>query len=161
MKTSVDRTRSRRRAAAAVELALVIPVFATVLIAMFELSRGLMCKETLSDAVRTGARTAIQRDKGSTDAFNDVVLIMSNNGYGTSKFNPAAPGTTATSSNIGSVTITCTDPNGNSLSDCLGAPANSTITVQVAIPVSSVSWTSAYFLKNSMIESETVVMLKQ
>ena len=153
--------RAKRRAVAAVEFAMVVPVFAAILIAMFELSRGMMCKETLSNAVRKSARTAIQRDKGSTDAFTDAVNIMSDNGYGTSKFNPAAPGTTATSSNIGSVTITCTDPSGNSLTDCLGAPPNSTITIQVSIPVSSVCWVSSFFLTDSMIESETVVMLKQ
>lgn len=154
-------SRSKRRAIAAVEFALVAPVFASILVAMFELNRGMMCKETLSNAVRKAARTAIQRDKGSTDAFTDAVNIMSDNGYGTSVFNPAAPGKTATSSNIGSVTITCTDPSGNSLSDCLGAPENSTITIQVSIPVSSVSWTSSFFLTNTMIESQTVVMLKQ
>ena len=160
---SILRTTStrKRRAVAATELAVLAPVLCSILIAMFELNRGMMCKETLSNAVRKGARTAIQRDKGSTDSFNDVVNIMTDNGYDSSKFNPAAPGVTATSSNIGSVTITCTDPNGNSLSDCLGAPENSTIKIQISIPVSSVSWVYSFFLTDSMIESETVVMLKQ
>lgn len=160
---SILRTSSSRRtrAIAATELAVLAPVLCSIMVAMFELNRGMMCKETLSNAVRKGARTAIQRDKGSTDAFNDVVNIMTDNGYDSTKFNPAAPGVTASSSNIGSVTITCADPSGNTLSDCLGAPESSTITIQISIPVSSVSWVSSFFLTNSMIESETVVMLKQ
>ena len=44
----------RRRAAAAVELALIAPVLAAMLVGIFELGRGLMVKQALNDAARKG-----------------------------------------------------------------------------------------------------------
>jgi len=151
----------RRRGTAAVELAVIAPLLCLLFVGISELSRGIEAKVTLSDAVRKGSRTGIQRDKGNTDIFNDVVNIMRDSGYDSTKFNPAPPGTTSGPANIGSVTITVTDPNGTTLSDALGAPPDSQVSVQVSIPVSSVKWVFSVFLKQSMIESETVVMLKQ
>lgn len=151
----------RRRSIAAVELACVAPLLALILVGMFELSRGVMVKETLSNSARKACRTGIQRDKASIDIYNDAVNIMTDNGFDSSKFNPAPPGVPATSLNIGFVTITVTDPGGNELSDALNAPQGSIISVQVGIPTSSIFWISTYFLQATMVESETVVMMKQ
>jgi len=35
------------------------------------------------------------------------------------------------------------------------------VSVQVGIPASSVNWVTSFYLQNAMIESETVVMMKQ
>jgi Flp pilus assembly protein TadG len=150
-----------RRGVAAVELAALAPLLGMIVLGMFELSRGVLAKETLSNAARKGCRTGIQRDKGSNDIFNDVVNIMTDNGYDSTKFNPAPPINPPVGSYIGSVTITVTDPNGNTLTDALGAPAGSSISVQVAIPVSSVSWLSPYYMQATSLESETMIMAKQ
>jgi Flp pilus assembly protein TadG len=150
-----------RRAVAAAELACVIPLFGMIILGMFELSRGMIAKETLSNAARKGCRTGIQRDKASMDIYNDAVNIMRDNGYDSSKFNPQAPDGSAAAPYIGSITITVTDPNGITLSDTLNAPAGSEISVQVSIPGSSVTWVTSYFLQDTMIESETVIMMKQ
>jgi hypothetical protein len=98
---------------------------------------------------------------GSTDIYNDTVNIMRDNGYDSSLFNPAPPNGSTNGSYIGSITINVTDPDGNTLTDALSAPAGSTISVQVAIPVSSVAWVACYFLPSTALESETVVMMKQ
>src|SRR5205807_9064928 len=116
---------------------------------------------TLSNAVRKGCRTGIQGTASSIDIYNDTVNIMRDNGYDATKFNPAPPGTTSTSSNIGSIVITVTNPSGNTLSDAFAAPTGSQISVQASLPVSSVTWLSSYFLKTSVIESGTVVMRKK
>ena len=141
-----------RRAAAAVEMALVTPLLGLLLIGMFELSRGMMAKETLCNAARKGCRTGILRQYGNTDIANDCTNVMRDNGYDATKFNPPT---------IGTITVTVTDPNGNTLSDALDAPPGSKVSVQVTIPVSSVSWTSSFYLTTAMLESDVMVMMKQ
>jgi Flp pilus assembly protein TadG len=150
-----------RRAIAAVELAALAPLLGTIIVGMVELSRGMMAKETLSNAARKGCRTGIQRDKSSTDAYNDALNIMTDNNYGSTLFNPQSPGGTTTGTIIGTITMTVTDPGGNTLTDALNAPSGSSVSVQVGIPASSVNWVTSFFLQNAMIESETVVMMKQ
>jgi Flp pilus assembly protein TadG len=152
----------KRRGVAAAEMAMVAPLLATIIVGMLECSRGVMVKETLSNAARKGCRTGIQRTTASADIYNDCVNIMLDNGFNSTLFNPAPPsGALQGQTYIGSVTITVTDPSGNALTDALGAPSGSQVTVQVAIPVSSVMWVTSYFLQGTMLESETVIMMKQ
>ena len=110
-------------------------------------------KTTLSDAARKGCRTGIKRDKANADIVVEVINIMQDNGFDTSKFNPPA---------LGSIVITVTDPNGNKLADCLDAPSGTIVSVQVSIPVSSTTWVAPYYLgTGATLESETIVMMKQ
>jgi Flp pilus assembly protein TadG len=53
-----ERTR-RRRGQALVEFALIIPLFLLVLVAIFDLGRAVFAYNTLTNAAREGARTAI------------------------------------------------------------------------------------------------------
>ena len=153
---------SKRRGIAAAEMAMVAPLLATIIVGMLECSRGVMVKETLSNAARKGCRTGIQRTTSSTDIFNDAVNIMRDNGFDSTLFDPAPPsGAAKNYSYIGSVTITVTDPSGTVLTDALGADSGSQVSVQVSIPVSSVMWVTSYFLQATAIESETVIMMKQ
>ena len=158
-----NRRRCRGRSgAAAVECAIVsIFILAPLLGGMFELGRAMLAKETLCNAARKGCRTGIMKQYGSSDIYNDSLNIMQDNGYGTNLFNPAPPSGGGGSGYIGAITITVTDPNGNSLSDALDAPPGSTVTVQVSIPVSSVLWLSSFFLSANTLESDVVVMMKQ
>ena len=142
----------RSRGIAAVEFAMVAPLLGMLVLGMLELSRGMMVKQTLCDAARKGCRTGILHQYGNSDILNDVNNIMQDNGFDTTLFNPPQ---------IGSITITVTDPNGNTLADSLDAPEGSTVSVQVAIPVSSIVWVSTIFLTGTMVESDAVVMMKQ
>jgi Flp pilus assembly pilin Flp len=151
---------SNRRGAAAVELAVVAPLLAMLIIGMLEFSRGMMAKVTLCNAARKGCRTGILRQYGNTAIYNDVVSIMRDNGYSVDKFNPAPPGGPS-GSYIGSVDITVIDPYGYTLSDALDAPPGSKVTVQVTIPISSVTWATTWFLKGNVIASDLMVMMKQ
>jgi|SRR5579883_3186121 Flp pilus assembly protein TadG len=155
LRTLTNQFRSPRRtrsAIAAVEMAFIVPVLATLALGMFELSRGVMVREILTGAARKGCRTGIYQQYGNSDINSDVTNVMQDNGFDTTKFNPPT---------LGSITITVTDPNGNVLSDALDAPAGSTVSVQVSIPTTSVNWVSYFFLKTNMVESDTVVMMKQ
>jgi Flp pilus assembly protein TadG len=142
----------KRRGAAVAEFAIVAPILVMCLMGMIELSRGIMVKVMLSDAARKGCRTGIQRDKASSDIITDCTNIMRDNNFDSSKFNP---------NSIGSITITITDPNNNTLADVLDAPSGTIVSVQVSIPVSSTTWVPNVFLTSGSLESETVVMMKQ
>ncbi|MBV9123454.1 MAG: hypothetical protein JO112_08865, partial [Planctomycetes bacterium] len=66
------------------------------------------------------------------------------------------------SGSVGFLTVTVTDPSGNNVSTgSLLAPEGSQVSVQVGIPTSSINWNSSFFLTKGMVESETVVMMKQ
>lgn len=137
---------------AAVEMAFVVPILALIALGMFELSRGVMVRQILTGAARKGCRTGVIHQYGNSDINNDVTNVMQDNGFGTTLFNPPS---------IGAINITVTDPNGNTLTDALNAPPGSTVSVQVVIPASSVNWVTSFWLTSSMMESDTVVMMKQ
>ena len=142
----------RHRGIATVEMALLLPVLVTIMLGMFELSRAIMVKQLLTGAARKGCRTGILSPYGNSDIISDVTNVMRDNGLDSTKFNPPT---------IGAVNITVTDPNGNTLPDALDAPTGSIVTVTVVVPMSSVKWVSSFFLTNSMVESDTIVMMKQ
>jgi Flp pilus assembly protein TadG len=141
-----------RSAVAAVEMGFVVPVLALLMLGMFELSRGVMVRQILTGAARKGCRTGILHQYGNSNIINDVIDVMRDNGFNSSLFNPPT---------VGAINITVTDPNGNPLPDALNAPSGSTVSVQVVIPTTSVNWVSYYFLTQSMVESDVVVMMKQ
>lgn len=148
------RSHRRRTGSAVAEFAFVSPILALVMMGMIELSRGIMVKVTLSDAARAGCRAGIQRDKANADIIRLCTDVMNYNGFGTSQFNP---------NSVGSVNITVTDGNGNSINnnETLDAPPGCFVSVQVGIPVSSTTWVPSVFLTQGSLESETIVMMKQ
>jgi len=133
-------------------LALLAPFLIAVMLGMFEIGRGLMVRQTLSAAARKGCRTGILHQYGNSDVINDATNVMRDAGFDATLFNPPQ---------IGAITITVTDPNGNTLADSLDAPEGSTVSVQVTIPVSSIKWVTTTFLTGTMVESDAVVMMKQ
>lgn len=145
--------RQKRSAVAAVEMAFLAPIFALFMTGMFELSRGVMVKQTLTGAARKGCRTGILSQSGNSDIINDATDVMQDNGFSSSQFDP--------SNGIGAINITVTDPNGNTVSDAILAPAGSMVSVQVVIPSTSMNLVSYFFLTSSTVESDIVVMMKQ
>src|SRR5690242_19113781 len=76
--------RPPRRGGAAVEFALVAPFLVTVLLGMFEISRAILVKETLSNAAQQGCRTGSHPGTANSDISTDVDNVMSGaglNGY--------------------------------------------------------------------------------
>jgi Flp pilus assembly protein TadG len=130
------RKSSDRRGVAAVEFALVAPLFVALLLGIIEFGRMLMVQEILVNAAREGARAAIQ--PGETDA--QVTTVISN-------YMSAAgiPGYTSTLSPTLS-----TNP-------AVGAA----MTMTVSVPCSTVSYLSysTWFQGQSL--SSSVVMMRQ
>jgi Flp pilus assembly protein TadG len=163
MMQTQQRRRAKRLAAAAVEFALAAQVFSVFVIGMCEVSRALMVKETVTNAARKGARTAILPGASWNDVANGAAgseiydIMVTDNGYNWSDV---------------AVTIVVTDPSGNSttLTTATGDPNNvlqiatwgSKISVKVSIPASATTWGPGFlYITATTLESEYVVMMRQ
>ena len=129
-----------RRAAVVVEFALVLPFLMILVLGMFEISRGIIVKEFLSDASQKGCRTGALPGKTNTDIQNDVADIM-------------------TDSNVTGYTVVIL-VNGVA-GDVTNAQRFDQVSVKVSVPTSQVFWITTFILTASTVESETVVMMRQ
>jgi Flp pilus assembly protein TadG len=127
--------RFKRQGAAAVEFALVAPIFFLMILGMMEVGRAIMVKQIVTNAAREGARVAVIDGSTVSTTVTKVQAYLTNAG-------------------MPSVTPTVT-PDPTTAAD--GDP----ITVTVSIPYSSVSWlpVSRYFSGSSL--SATVVMRRE
>jgi len=125
--------RRKRRATAAVEFAIVAPVFLLMVFGMIEYGRMVMVQQIITNASREGARTAVL-DGATTDSVTAAV-----NAY-------------LTSGSISGATVTVSpDPPSNAQN---GDP----VTVTVSVPFSQVSWLpSPMYLGGTTLSSATVM----
>jgi Flp pilus assembly protein TadG len=123
------RKRSRRRVSAAVEFAMVAPVFFVFVFGIIECARALMVEQVMTNAARAGARVAILA--GSTDAQVQTTLTNYLSAAQITGYSYTISPDLGTSPPPGSGTA---------------------ITVSVNVPWSSVTWTgflpSQYFSGN-------------
>jgi Flp pilus assembly protein TadG len=134
--------RAPRKGLAVVELAIIVPVLVFLTIGMIEVARGLMVKETLSNAARKGCRTGIL-PTGTTNSISaDINQVLTDN-------------------NIASSNATITVMVNGKVVDASTAVQHDQISVKVSIPVSQVAWITPFFLPGSDIESDTMVMMRQ
>jgi Flp pilus assembly protein TadG len=127
---------------AAVEMAVIAPVLVFVTIGMLEMARGMMVKETLTDAARKGCRTAILPNTTNAAVTSDINAVLNNN-------------------NISASYATVQILVNGAAADVSTAIRNDKISVKVSIPVSQVAWITPMFLPAKDIESETLVMMSQ
>lgn len=123
--------RSTRRGAAAVEFALVAPLFLLLVMGMIEFGRALMVQQTLTNASRSGAREASLPDA----TVNSVRQLVSNQLE-----------SSGISVHTDRIQVT---PNPAT------ASANQPITVTVAVPFDDVSWLAGTFLSNMDLSAST------
>ena len=125
--------RRNRRAAAAVEFALVAPVFFLLVFGMIEYGRMVMVQQVITNASREGARVAVL-DGSTTAEVTDTVTSY------------------LTSGSISGATVTVS-PNPPSNAE-FGDP----VTVSVSIPFSQVSWLpSPMYLGGKTLTATTVM----
>ena len=110
---------SGRRAAAAVEFAMVASVFFVLILGLFELGRGLMVQHLMTNAARQGCRVAVIEGKSSSDVSTAVLNVLTPEGIS---------GDT--------VTVQVDDAAANAST----ANPGDEISVTVSIPASTVSW---------------------
>jgi Flp pilus assembly protein TadG len=107
--------RRNRRGTAAVEFALVAPVFFLLVFGMIEYGRMVMVQQVITNASREGARVGVLDGSTSTNVTTAVSTYL-------------------TSARISGATTTCNPSNPSSAG--YGQP----VTVTVSVPFSSVSW---------------------
>jgi Flp pilus assembly protein TadG len=129
----VWRSYRKKRGAAAVEFAIVAPLFFLLLFGMIEYGRCVLVQQVLTNASREGARRAVL---DGTDT-SDVIEVI--DGY------------LANASITGATVTVNPDPPGNAL---FGEP----VAVTVQVPFSQVSWLPApMFLGNTMMTATSVM----
>lgn len=133
-------SRHRRPAASVVELALLLPFLSGVFLGMFEISRGILVKEVLSNAAHRCTRLASIPGKSNASVTPGAAEVM-------------------TAAGITGYTVTIR-VNGTE-ADVSTATAGDRVSVQVSVPVANVYWLSARFLPGDQTLSETVVMMRQ
>jgi Flp pilus assembly protein TadG len=108
-----------RAGAAALEFAVVGPVFLFIVLGVIEVGRGLMVQHLLTNAARDGARVGIIEGKANTDITSAVTTALSGMGISGDTVSVQVNGASA---------------------DASTAQANDEITVTVSVSVSDVSW---------------------
>jgi Flp pilus assembly protein TadG len=126
----------KRRGAAAVEFAIVAPVFFLLVFGMIEFGRMVMVQQILTNASREGARTAVLDGSTTTDVTNNVIT------------------------NMGDANITI-DATNITLNPANPAAANygDPVTVTVHVPFSQVSWLPAPMLLSFLPAGKTDITL--
>lgn len=132
----IRRTLRRRRGAAAVEFAIVLPLFILMIVGILEFGRMIMVQNVLTNAAREGARLACI--DGSTEATVQAAVT-----------------TFLINASVTGVTVTCTPSTLSSV-----APG-SQITVQTSVPFSDVSWVSSPWLATDVTLSASCMMRRE
>ena len=73
---TLRRKPSRRKGAALVEMALVLPVFLTVVLGIMEFGRAMMVSNLLANAAREGARLAVTSGSSNDDVEAAIETFM-------------------------------------------------------------------------------------
>jgi Flp pilus assembly protein TadG len=125
----------RRRGVAAVEFAIVAPIFFMLIIGMIEIGRATMVQQILVNASRVGARTACTTSSTQQAAIDEATDYAEGVG-------------------VNGVTATCS-PNPAT------AAAGTAITVTTSVPYSSVSWLPIAKFMGGRTLSASSVMRKE
>jgi Flp pilus assembly protein TadG len=130
--------RNGRSATAAVEFAVIAPVFFLLVLGLVEVGRGIMVTHELNSAARDGCRVGVLPNKGYSDitaAVDNALQPQGIRGY--------------------SVTVLVNDvvvPPGS-----FAPSSNDQITVQVSVPVRNVTWLpGGQFLQGNLSGSFTL-----
>lgn len=131
--------RKHRRGAAAVEFAIIAPVFFLLIMGMIEIGRGVMVQQIITNASREGARLAVLPDENNANVISRVDEILSDSGV---------PG--ATTEILGPA---------DSPINIQNAGYGDVIKVKVSVPFSSVSWLpgSENYLGDATLSAITVM----
>jgi Flp pilus assembly protein TadG len=122
--------RTKRHGAATVEFALVAPVLFMFVFAIFEFGRAFMVIDLLNDAARVGCREGAVQAYSSSTIASDVQNRLQGEGVNNASVTVQVNGTVADPSTSGN--------------------SGDLITVQVSVPVSSISWTGANYLSGNL-----------
>lgn len=133
--------RLRRQGAAAVEFALVAPLFFLLVMGMIEFGRAIMVQQLITNAAREGVRNAVLDGSTSTSA-------------------KAAANQYLTAGGVSGATISVLNSAGAAVEPSTIGYGES-VTVRVAIPYSSVSWLPSPWFLGSKTLAATAIMRRE
>ena len=111
--------RCKRRGVAAVQLAIVAPVFFIFVFGLIEIGRGFMVSHLLANAARDGCRKGVVFGKSNSDVTNTIASLMTAHGI---------QGYTTT--------VKVNDV----VKDVSTAASNDEVTVTLSVPVANITW---------------------
>ena len=137
--------KKRRRGAALVEAAIVLPILFTVILGIVEFGRGMMVGQMTVTAARMGARRSIIDGSTNTDVEQRVQEFLGDS-------------TGVTPSDV-EVDITITpDPSNTTVGNEVGnAEVGDMIHVTVRVPFDKVSWLNGIFLTGTKLTGHAVM----
>jgi hypothetical protein len=117
-------------------MALVAPVFVTLILGQIESSRLGMVAQLLTTAAREGCRVAVIPGATQSAVQNRINAVLSGSGV-----------------SVGTVTPTCPSPYSWD-----SAPGGTAITVSLSVPYSQVSWLGTpFFLKSANVSASATM----
>ncbi len=131
-----------RPGSAAVEVAVLLPFLAALIVGIAELGQAMSVHQSLNDAVRKGGRHGILPNRTTAQIQSDVAKVLTENNI---------------SSSSATVTVLV---NGQNV-DASTAQRGDQISVTVSVPFSQVSWGFTRFLGSNANIVSTLVMLRQ
>lgn len=133
----------KRKGAALVEMALVIPIFCMVVFGIVEFGRAFMIGQLVTNAAREGVRQAVTGDFTNANVSADIKSFL----YSSAKISDSDVTITYT------VTPAAGNPAvaGNEVSNCT---SKDLITVNVSVPFSKVSLLPPSYLKTTSIKGQ-------
>lgn len=144
--------RPARRGIAAVEFALVCPIFLVMILGMTEMVSVLFAKNVVTTAARRGCRTAtnpLSSGFSITSAITDYLQNLQDNAG-------------ATLDGAATITLLVNDAEVSTSDFFSTVQTNDKISVTVSLPYSSISLIpSNLFMSNDTVITETVVMMRQ
>jgi Flp pilus assembly protein TadG len=120
-------TQRRRRGAALVEMALVLPIFMMVVLGIIEFGRALWVGNMVTNAAREGARSAVLDGSSNAAVRTEIQSFL------TASLGIPSSAVTTT------ITITPATGNPNPGNECANAKARDLIAITVTVPFNSVS----------------------
>jgi Flp pilus assembly protein TadG len=134
--------RSGRRGLAVAEFAILAPFLVFLVLGTLEVSRAAMVCQALNDAARSACRQGIQGGVSTQTIKNTAADAI--------KDVPLKPAVTVI------VWV-----NNSSTADASTAVHGDTITVEITVPFSAVSWTTSVFMSGDTLVSKKVSMMRQ
>ena len=130
--------RQCRRGAAAVEFAIVAPVFFLMILGMIEIGRGVMVQQIITNASREGARVAVLAGATTAEVETRVQDIL-------------------TSATVNGATVQVLDEDGNPTNPA-DVAFGDVINVTVSVPFDQVSWLPASkYLAGKSLTASTIM----
>lgn len=172
-KASTTKQPPRRPGVAALEFAILAPLFMFIIVGMFEMTRIIQVKQALDYASRKGCRAGIIPGQGtsypttgttSSCIYKDVADILTENKLDITKATLTVTVGSAAETNYSlggsspNYSISKTDGSG---ADPISATSGTNVVVKIGLPVSSFSWLPSYFTAGSTVMSEQITMAKQ